>query len=276
MCCYVPAVAGDLGALLADLQAESGDLDAIVSGVEPDALETPTPAEGWSVADTMGHLWFFDREGRRALEDPDGFVAGLDELIADPEAFMAGHLTQVRGLGESLLPMWREERRLIIAALHAIDPTTRVPWYGPPMSPMSFATARLMETWAHGQDIVDALGATRRPTKRLRHIAHLGIRTREFSYAIKGLAAPDVEVFVSLAAPGGGEWTWGDPDAVERITGPALDFCLLVTQRRLLDDLALTVTGAAAQEWTSLAQAFAGGPSLTDENRRSLSVKSRG
>jgi uncharacterized protein (TIGR03084 family) len=263
-------VAGDLGALLVDLQSESDDLDDLVSGVGPDALTTPTPADGWSVADTVGHLWFFDREGRRALEDPDGFVAGLDELIADPEAFMAAHLAEVRRLGESLLPAWREERRLIIGALGVIDPTTRIPWYGPPMSPMSFATARLMETWAHGQDIVDALGATRAPTDRLRHIAFLGVRTRDFSYAVKGLKAPDVEVFVSLTAPAGGEWTWGDPGAGERITGPALDFCLLVTQRRLLDDLALTVTGDAAQEWMSMAQAFAGGPSLTDQRRRGL------
>jgi uncharacterized protein (TIGR03084 family) len=263
-------MASDIGALLSDLQAESDDLDTILDNIDAGALTTPTPAAGWTVADTLGHLWFFDREGRRALEDPDGFVAGLADLMADPEAFMAGHLVQIRRLGESLLSAWHEERRLIISALRDIDPTTRVPWYGPPMSPMSFATARLMETWAHGQDIADALGVTRRPTGRLRHIAYLGVRTRQFSYAVKGLDAPDAAVFVSLTGPDGDEWTWGDPDAAERVTGPALDFCLLVTQRRLPDTLALTVTGEAAQEWLSLAQAFAGAPSMTDEARRDL------
>jgi uncharacterized protein (TIGR03084 family) len=263
-------VASDLSGLLDDLQNESDELDAIVGAVDAGALSTPTPAEGWSVADSIGHLWFFDREGRRALEDPEGFVAGLHDLMADPQAFMARHLEEIRRLGESLLSAWQEERRLVIAALRDVEPTTRVPWYGPSMSPMSFATARLMETWAHGQDIVDGLRVTRGPTERLRHVAHLGVRTREFSYTIKGLEAPDVPVFVSLAGPGSDTWTWGDPDAGDSVTGTALDFCLLVTQRRVQSDLALTVTGDDAQEWMSLAQAFAGAPSLTDDSRRGL------
>jgi uncharacterized protein (TIGR03084 family) len=270
-------VAGDLGALLADLEAESAELDQIVAAAGPAALSAATPADGWSIGDTLGHLWFFDREGRRALQDPDAFVAGLDALIADPEGYLADHLAEIRRLGESLVPAWREERRLIIEALRHTDPAARVPWYGPPMS---FATARLMETWAHGQDVADALGVTRVPTDRLRHIAHLGVRTREFSYAVKGRQAPDVPVFVSLTPPGetaaAGEaaWAWGDPDAADRITGPALDFCLLVTQRRLPVDLALDVRGKAAQEWVSLAQAFAGAPSVTDASRRGLTASS--
>ncbi len=264
-------MAGDLGALLADLRAESDDLDTIVASGGPDAPRTPTPAVGWSVGDSIGHLWFFDREARRAIEDPDSFTAGLEALLADPDLFMADHLTKIRRLGESLLPAWREERRLLISALGNADPDERVPWYGPPMSLMSFATARLMETWAHGQDIVDALGTHRSPTSRLRHIAYLGVRTREFSYTIKGLAPPDSPVFVVLTAPGGALWAWGDPHAEDRIEGPALDFCLLVTQRRLAEDLSLRITGDAATEWMSLAQAFAGEPSMTDQTRRGLS-----
>lgn len=263
-------MAGDIGDLLADLEAETADLDAIIAAAGAEGLSTPTPAEGWSVADTMGHLWFFDREGRRALQQPADFVAGLSALFADPDGYMTSHLTTIRRLGESLLPSWREERRLIIDALAKTDPAIKVPWYGPPMSPMSFGTARLMETWAHGQDVADALGAVRAPTDRLRHIAHLGVRTRGFSYAVKGREPPDVPVFVALAAPSGTEWTWGEPDAADRVSGPALDFCQLVTQRRLLDDLDLTVTGTAAAEWMSIAQAFAGGPTTTDESRRGL------
>jgi uncharacterized protein (TIGR03084 family) len=263
-------VAGDLGALLVDLQAESDDLDAVLAAATGETFDAPTPADGWSVADTVGHLWFFDREGRRALEDPAGFVAGLDAVMADPDAYQAAHLAQIRRLGESLLPSWREERQLIIGALRRVEPGARIPWYGPSMSPMSFATARLMETWAHGQDIADAIGVTRAATDRLRHIAHLGVRTREFSYAIKGRTAPDVPVFVALVSPSGESWTWGDPDALDRVTGPALDFCLLVTQRRLPADLGLAVTGDGAAEWVSLAQAFAGGPSMTDESRLGL------
>ena len=55
-------------------------------------------------------------------------------------------------------------------------------------------------------------------------------------------------------------WTWGPADAADRVSGTALDFCLLVTQRRHRDDLALAVDGEAAQHWMAIAQAFAGPP----------------
>jgi uncharacterized protein (TIGR03084 family) len=256
--------------MLADLRAESDDLDTVIAGAGADGMTKPTPAEGWSVSDTLGHLWFFDREGRRALEEPEAFVAALDKLFADPAGYFKAHDETIRALGDALIPSWQDERRRIIDALGAIDPATRVPWYGPSMSPMSFGTARLMETWAHGQDIADALGVAREPTDRLRHIAYLGVITRGFSYAVRDQAAPDVPVYVALTAPSGTEWTWGDATAENSVRGPALDFCLRVTQRRMLEDLDLEVTGDAAKEWMSIAQAFAGGPTLTDEGRRGL------
>jgi uncharacterized protein (TIGR03084 family) len=137
---------------------------------------------------------------------------------------------------------------------------TKIPWYGPPMSAPSLATARLMETWAHGEDVAAALGVTRTPTERLRHVAYLGFRTRTFAFLSRGLAAPDQEVRVELTGPGGALWTFGPDDATERVTGPGLDFCLLVTRRRHRDDLALVADGAGADRWLDIAQAFAGPP----------------
>ena len=125
----------------------------------------------------------------------------------------------------------------------------------------SFLTARLMECWAHGQDVVDAVdvSGTRRPaTDRLRHVAQLGVITRGWSYRVRGRDVPEGEVRVELAAPSGAMWTWGDPSATERLSGPAADFCLVVTQRRHVADTALVTTGAAAREWLEIAQAFAG------------------
>jgi uncharacterized protein (TIGR03084 family) len=261
----------DIAGMLTDLRAESDDLDAVISSAEADALHRATPAAGWSAADTLGHIWFFDREARRALEEPEDFVARRDELFADPEGYLSAHVETIRGLGDALVPSWQDERRRIIDALQTVDPTTRVPWYGPSMSPMSFGTARLMETWAHGQDIADALEVRRTPTDRLRHIAHLGVSTRGFSYVVRGMEASDVPVYVALTAPSGAEWTWGDPSAADSVRGTAVDFCQRVTQRRVLEDLNLEVTGEAATEWMSIAQAFAGGPTLTDETRRGLS-----
>ncbi|MCX0270363.1 TIGR03084 family metal-binding protein, partial [Nocardia zapadnayensis] len=136
----------------------------------------------------------------------------------------------------------------------------KVPWFGPPMRPGSMATARLMETWAHGQDVADALGVSREPTDRLRSVAHIGVRTRDFAYTVRELPVPATEFRVELRAPSGELWSWGPVEAPERVTGPALDFCLLVTQRRHPDDLALRTTGAEAARWLTIAQAFAGPP----------------
>ena len=103
------------------------------------------------------------------------------------------------------------------------------------MAARSFITARLMETWAHGQDVADALGVERRPTARLRHVAHIGVRARPFSYAINSMTLPAVDVAVaSRRARRSMRGTWGADvgDARSRSSGPALDFCLVVTQRR--------------------------------------------
>jgi len=147
-----------------------------------------------------------------------------------------------------------------LAAFADLDPSARVPWFGPPMSVASSVTARLMETWAHGQDIADTIGATREPTSRLRHVAHIGVAALPYSYAAHGLPLPDEPVRVELAAPSGELWTWGPETARDRITGPALDFCLLVTRRRHRADTAVVAAGPVADQWLSIAQSFAGPP----------------
>ena len=133
-------------------------------------------------------------------------------------------------------------------------------WFGPPMSAASMATARLMETWAHGLDVADALGAPPSATARLKSIAHLGVRTRNFAYSVHGQTPPAEEFRVELTAPDGGLWAWGPDAAAQKVSGPALDFCYLVTQRRPRATLALTAQGADAEHWLGIAQAFAGPP----------------
>ncbi len=247
-----------MDAICDDLAAEHADLDRIVAALDDASWDTPTPAAGWMVRDQISHLWFFDQRAALALTDPDAFAA-------DAKALLAGGGTDAsiepgRAISPSeLLAAWRAERESLIALARTIDPSVRVPWYGPAMAARSFITARLMETWAHGQDVVDAVGASRQPSARLRHVAHIGVRARPFSYAINERPLPPVDVYVGLDAPDGSTWEWNESD-VDRVTGPALDFCLVVTQRRHLDDVALTVEGPAATEWMSFAQAFAGPP----------------
>jgi uncharacterized protein (TIGR03084 family) len=219
----------------------------------------PTPAPGWAVRDQISHLWYFDDRAVMAATDPDAFVADAKQIMAATGDPSVEHGRTAPP--HQLLEDWRQGRARMIEVLRGLDPSARIVWYGPAMGARSFATARLMETWAHGQDVADAVGVHRLPTARLRHVAHIGVRARPFSYATRNAPVPEGEIFVALDPPGGGEpWTWGDEGAADRVTGPALDFCLVVTQRRHLDDTALVADGPLAQDWMQIAQAFAGPP----------------
>jgi uncharacterized protein (TIGR03084 family) len=249
----------DMQAITADLAAEHESLDAIVSDLPAEGWDAPTPAPGWAVRDQISHLWFFDGTAVQAATDPDAFVASTQAILSAGHDPSVDHGREVSPV--VLLDDWRSRRAHLVDVLAALDPNARIVWYGPAMGARSFATARLMETWAHGQDIVDAVGAQREPTDRLRHVAHIGVRARPYSYATRNLAVAEGDVYVSLYPPGGGEpWTWGDSRSPDQVTGPALDFCLVVTQRRHPSDTQLTVAGPLAQEWMNIAQAFAGPP----------------
>lgn len=224
------------------------------------SLDIATPAAGWDVRDTVSHLYYTDLEAVRALTDPRGFESDAPAKRGNPE-FILGHLRSGRELGGTLLTGWHEGQRRLLRALRSAPPGNRVPWFGPSMSSTSMATARLMEYWAHGRDISDALTIETAPTERLWHIARLGFRTRGWSYAVRGLHAPDCEVAVDLTAPDGTAWSFGDPTAPESVSGPVEDFCLVVTQRRNFYDTELVADGPSALEWMSIAQCFAGAAS---------------
>lgn len=250
-----------LRALVADLEAESRDLDARVCDLDEAGWRTPTPAPGWDVRDSINHLAATDADAWLAATDPDRFAERLGTAAAEGPGYVERLVEERRHRpGSQVLADWRSGRDALAAALSRLDPGLRVPWFGPPMSPASFVTARLMETWAHGQDVVDALGQQRQPTDRLRSVAEIGVRARAFSYAVRGLPVPQAPVRVELAGPSGQRWSWGPAGAADVVRGPALHFCLLVTQRRHPDDVPLQATGAAAQEWLGIAQAFAGPP----------------
>ncbi|MGA2836810.1 MAG: TIGR03084 family metal-binding protein [Acidimicrobiales bacterium] len=254
--------------LLADLDAEYDDLRAVVEDLADDAPEWDliTPAEGWAVRDQISHLAFFDEAGRLAMVDPEAFAQLVDEVVVAAGDPMDVHLVPGRAMGgDELLEWWGTAHRAMVEAFSVADPKTRVPWFGPPMGALSFISARLMETWAHGQDVCDALGAERVATARLFHIAHLGVRARPFSYAVRDRAVPTGRIHVAVTGPDGDAWVWEigedeDGEPIGTVTGTALDFCLAVTQRRNIADTDLVVTGPLAEDWMSIAQAFAGPP----------------
>lgn len=250
----------NISELCDDLLAETADLEALVADLDDARWTTATPAVGWDVKDQIGHLAYFDDRADESLTDPDAFVTHREEALSRPDFpdRMAAESRRFDGAGT--LDWFRRARAALVDDARRADPSVRVPWYGPDMSAASLITARIMETWAHGQDVADALDVQRQPTERLRHVAFIGVRALPNSYQARGLAIPDAPVRVELHAPGGDLWAFGPEDAPDTVRGPALDFCLVVTQRRHLDDLDLELDGPIAQEWLSIAQAFAGPP----------------
>jgi uncharacterized protein (TIGR03084 family) len=216
------------------------------------------------VADQIVHLAFFDEQATIAATEPDRFRAERDEMASDPRGFADKVNSRHQEFaGPRALDWFERARTAMVTAMTGLDPSIRVPWYGPDMSVASSMTARIMETWAHGQDVFDGLGIDRPPSPALRHVAHIGARAFANSFVAHGEPVPDTPVRVELTAPDGQDtWTWGPDEAGghDKVAGPALDFCLVVTQRRHLADTDLVVTGPVATAWMDVAQAFAGPP----------------
>lgn len=260
----------DLSALCDDLEAEEADLDAVVAALPPPSWDVATPAAGWVIRDEIAHLAMGERLAALAASDPEAFGRRLGELLSDLAGVQRDHAAAASAEPEQLLASWRAERAGLLAALRFHDAGDRIPWITGDMGVRSFATSRLMETWAHGQDVIDGLGLERVTTARLRHVADLGVRTRRFSFVNRGLEPPVGDVRVELDGPSredeASTWAWGDAAAADRVTGSALDFCLVVTQRRGVGDTELKVEGDGAAAWMAIAQAFAGPPTTTNRS----------
>lgn len=248
-----------------DLVTEQDELDSIVADFNVDQWRTATASERWTVADQIAHLTYFDESASWAITDEGRFRRSLADLApvlsgdGGDDAIDDITMGRYRSMEpDELLDTWRTNRRHLADAAAGLDEDARVIWYGPSMGAKSFLTARLMECWAHGQHVVDAVGVDRAPTDRLQHIAQLGFITRRWTYANRGLDDPTTPVRVELTAPSGAIWSFGPDDADQSIVGPALDFCLVVTQCRHVDATDLAVSGADAREWMTMAQAFAG------------------
>ncbi|TGD84634.1 TIGR03084 family protein [Mycolicibacterium sp. CH28] len=247
--------------IIEDLGAESDALDALVGPLDPADWARPTPAPGWTIAHQIAHLLWTDQVSLTSIVDEAAFADLLAAAAADPFDFVDKAAEEVALTPpDQLLARWRRTRADLHTALRSVAEGRKLQWFGPPMSAASMATARLMETWAHGLDVADTLGVATTPSARLKSIAHLGVRTRDFAFSAHDLNPPAEPFRVELAAPDGSLWTWGPEDASQRVTGTAVDFCYLVTQRRPRAELDVRAQGADAERWLQIAQAFAGPP----------------
>lgn len=266
----------DVEALFQDLHDEGDWLDSLVSPLPHDEWTQETPAVGWTITHQIAHLCWTDEVSLVASTDADAFNAIIEQALLNIDGFVDDEAEKLATLPVAeLLPRWRSGRKSLVAALADVPSGQKLPWFGPPMSAMSMATARLMETFAHGCDVADTLGQPIHPTHRNRHICHIGVRTRDFAYNSHGLTPPPEPFRYELIGTRRDDsaratevstndvahtelWEWGPPDATNIVRGPALDFCLLVTQRRHVDDLNLEFSGDDATAWSQIAQAFAG------------------
>lgn len=261
-----------LDELLAVLRVEGERLRAAVARASEAQWRTATAAPGWDVAAHIAHLAWTEEAALCAVRASRGDGGDWEVLVRraqrHPQRFVDDEA--VKAASEptpAIIKRWDTARGRLPEELRSA--TGKLPWFGPPMSPSSMVTARLMETWAHGLDVYQALGVEPDVTDSIRHICHLGVRTRDVAYLVHRLSPPAEEFRLELTAPSGATWAWGPVDSSQRITGPAFDFARVVTQRIHRDDTALRAVGSDAEVWLAIAQAFTGPPG---EGRRPLAT----
>jgi uncharacterized protein (TIGR03084 family) len=248
-----------LETVLADLAVEGDRLEALVAPLGADGWRAPTPAQGWTVAHQVAHLAWTDEAAVAAATDPAAWDLLVQQALEDPDGFVDAEAARgAATAGPELLTRWRSSRTALPRALTDLPEGRKLPWFGPPMGATSMATARFMETWAHGRDVAAALGVTMPREDSVRHVVHIGVRARGFAFANHALPAPADDIRVSLVLPSGAVVEHGSADAAQTVRGPAYDFALLVTQRAHRDDLDLVASGPDAEQWLDIAQAFAG------------------
>jgi len=251
----------DLSALTADLVAESASLEEILAPLTPPQWQLPTPAAGWTIADQVSHLAYFDETTLLSIRDPERFRREAAALGGRGDDFPDQIAAEYRHLDAAELLAWfRTARGALLQGYASVDPGARLPWYGLDMGPASSITARLMETWAHGQAIYDLLGQERSAADRIKNVAVIGINTFGWTFANRGLPVPSTRPSVRLTSPSGVTWEWNQPDQKNVIEGSAVEFCQVVTQTRNIADTKLKVIGETANVWMSIAQCFAGPP----------------
>jgi uncharacterized protein (TIGR03084 family) len=246
-----------------DFRQESEALYALMKPLEASAFERPTQFKQWSFDDIIGHLHLWNRAADLSLADEAAFQEFMNGLFAflaqgSMRQFERNRLGALRG--PELLETWHDFILEMSSRFAGADPTARVKWAGPDMSVRSSITARLMETWAHGQAVYDALGVERVDEDRIKNIAVLGVNTFGWTFANRNLAVPENPPYVRLLAPSGAIWEWNEPSETNCLSGSATGFCQTVTQTRNVADTDVQAVGDVARRWMSLAQCFAGPP----------------
>ena len=244
-----------------DFRAESQALFDLLDSADADQFDQPTQFKDWTINAVLQHLYFWNQMAGLQLSDEAELVARMKGVMAHDGGMRGYEAQHFEGLsGRGLLEGWHDDFNRTADAFASADPKARLKWAGPDMSARSSITARLMETWAHGQEVYDHLGVVRQNADRIQNIVVLGVNTFGWTYATRKETPPGPMPHLELTAPSGAIWTYGEDDGSNQIKGPAEAFCQVVTQTRNIADTDLVVTGPVATDWMSKAQCFAGPP----------------
>jgi len=247
-----------------DFRDESEALYQLLADLDDDDFERPSQFKGWTVNDVISHLHAWNRAADLSLNDTEAFAEfrrRLFEAIQNGSTVVEFEKVWLDDCkNRERLEQWRSFYLEMSERFAGADPKMRVAWAGPDMSVRSSITARLMETWAHGQELYDLLGVERIDSDRIKNIAVLGVNTFGWTFINRGLDVPGDVPHVRLTAPSGDTWTWNEANDDNFVAGSATEFCQVVTQVRNRDDTKLEIVGEVANRWMSIAQCFAGPP----------------
>lgn len=244
--------------ILEDLKEEQESLVELLGELTDSQWDLPSPAQGWTLRDCVSHIAHIDEVAVQILQ---GDLSPLEEAKRVLMGFNEIGVKRGRSMSVAqILDWWQKAREEMLERLSGLDPKSRIPWFAMPMSAKAFATARLMETWAHGLDIFDSVGRSPKDTDRLRHVALLACLARPWAYQVNGLQPPSTALRVELILPSGKLWSHGPQDAPEWIRGSASEFCRVAVRRLHHKDTKLQAHGIEAQRFLEIAQTYAGLP----------------
>ncbi|MEC9344973.1 MAG: TIGR03084 family metal-binding protein [Pseudomonadota bacterium] len=247
-----------------DFQTESDALYRLLEPLADADFERKTQFKNWTINHVLQHLHYFNYAADLSVKDEAGILKLLKDLqaaVAAGETVLAYTDRMLDGLkGRALLKAWKDYYTGMLPTFHGADPKMRVKWAGPDMSVLSSITARLMETWAHAQEVYDLLGVVRQDGDHIRNIVVIGNNTFGWTFINRGEPVPADKPYLLLTAPSGAIWEFNEPSTTNRIEGPASEFCQVVTQTRNIADTTLKTTGETATRWMAVAQCFAGVP----------------
>lgn len=247
-------------AVLDAFDAESQTFRGLVADLSDAEWGLPTPAEGWSVRDQVAHVAFVFNLAATAASSPRAFADIVDSIPPGGfnDAVNAGLAPFGAGTTHQVLQRWDSTNAEVSDALAAHDPAEPVPWLVNPLPVPVLTVAGMIEMFAHGQDIADAVGSPVTRTDTLAFHAGFVHRTRDFGYLAHGLTPPTHEFRFEIDLPSGARLELGPADSPDVVCGSAEHLCLLATRRRHRDDLDVQAQGDEATRYLTLAQAYRG------------------